>query len=122
MAKSAVVKKIPHDIEYRVIGNAFGLLIALGGLLAGAMVSQHSIAYWHEDIVPLGLLVYMGIQLLRNFMANMTVYQYVPHPPVHHSQPRHENVQADNVVIAQIPELPAMPKELSPEQVVEEVV
>jgi len=119
MAKAAAVKRIPHDIEYRVLGNAFGLMIASGGLLAGAMVSQRSFLYWREDIVPLGLLVFMGYRLFTGFMDTMTACQLAPHHPIHPSPPPHEQVQPDPAVMAQI----AAPKPaFSSEQVVEEVV
>lgn len=119
MAKAAV-KKIPHDIEYRVLGNAFGLLIALGGLLPGAMVSQRSFRYWQEDIVPLALLAFMGYRLFTGFMDTMTAYRDVPHHPLHHREPPHEHVQSDQAVVAQL----AAPKtpNYTDEQVVEEVV
>ncbi len=83
MAKTAEVK-IPDDIEYRVIGNAFGLLIASAGLLAGEMLRLRSFDYWLDDIVPLLLLIWMGFRLYRNFLSTMNAYQdapaQVPHP------------------------------------------
>lgn len=113
MAKEAAQIKIPEDIEYRVIGNAFGLLIASGGLLAGAMVSQRSLEYWREDIVPLGLLLFMGVQLVRSLVATMLLYQNMPHPrPL-----KRENIRSEPAVVAQLPAVP----NYTPEQVVEEV-
>lgn len=113
MAKEAAQIKIPDDIEYRVIGNAFGLLIASGGLLAGAMVSQRSLEYWREDIVPLGLLLFMGVQLVRSLVATMLLYQNTPHPrPL-----KRENIHSEAAAVAQLPLTPGY----SPEQVVEEV-
>lgn len=121
MAKAATVHKIPHDIEYKVIGNAFGLLIAMGGLLAGAMVSERSLEYWRDDIMPLALLAIMGFRLMRSFMTTMTVYQNAPPPPPRpaHPAPPREAVQPDQAVVAQLPETPPG---YTPEQVVEEVV
>lgn len=124
MAKAATqIKhiKVPADIEYKVIGNAFGLLIASGGLLAGSMVSERSLAYWREDIVPLGLVVVMGILVYRGFMTTMDVYQDVPkHSPRKPQPPQHrESVQADSM---EMPQLPQTPPGYTPEQVVEEVV
>ncbi len=116
MANGAVVAKIPQDIEYRVIGNVFGLLIAAGGLLAGAMVTERSLDYWQEDIVPLGLLVFMGFRLLRNLMATMTLYQDAP--PLHPKMSQRENVASEPLVMPQLPPTPGY----TPDQVVEEVV
>lgn len=116
MANDAIVAKIPQDIEYRVIGNVFGLLIAGGGLLAGAMVTERSFDYWQEDIVPLALLVFMGFRLLRNLMATMTLYHDAP--PLPPKAPQRENVAPEPVAMPQLPPTP----DYSPEQVVEEVV
>ena len=44
MANAAVEIKVPADIEYRVIGNAFGLMIACGGLLGRMMVLAPKLA------------------------------------------------------------------------------
>ena len=118
MAKTAVVKISP-DIEYKVIGNALGLLIASGGLLAGAMVSERSLAYWREDVVPLALLVIMGVRLFRSFVTTMNFYQQVPpHSAQPAAQAHRENVEPEPLVMPQI----SAPKEPSPEQVVEEVL
>lgn len=124
MAKAAAqVKhvKVPADIEYKVIGNAFGLMIATGGLLAGSMVSERSLEYWRDDIMPLALLAIMGFLLFRSFMTTMTVYQQVPQPPPRPAQsaPPRETVQPDQTVVAQ---LPGTPPGYTPDQVVEEVV
>lgn len=116
MANEAAQIKIPDDIEYRVIGNALGLLIASGGLLAGAMVSQRSLAYWREDIVPLGLLLFMGVRLVRSLVATMVLYQNVPHHP--RKPAKRENVHPESVALAQLPATPTY----TSEQVVEEVV
>ncbi|QEM69031.1 hypothetical protein FO488_13270 [Geobacter sp. FeAm09] len=120
MASHAVGRKEPQDIEITVIGNAFCLLIASAGLLAGSMTTNLSLAYWREDIVALGISVIMGIRLLRSLTAAMAQYQDAP--PVH--QPRRAetqervNVQPEKVVKGQLPSTPSF----SPDQVVEEVV
>lgn len=79
MAKT-VELKIPDDIEYRVIGNAFGLLIVSAGLLAGEMFRLRSFDYWMDDIVPLLLLVLLGFKLFRNFLSTMNAYQGIANP------------------------------------------
>lgn len=66
--------KIPSDIEFRVIGNAFGLLIASAGLLAGEMMYQHSLDYWVQDCVPLFFAIWMAYRLFRNFITTMIAY------------------------------------------------
>ena len=120
MTSEAVGSKQPQDIEIAVIGNAFCLLIASAGLLAGSMAANLSLSYWREDIVALAITVVMGIRLLRNLMDAMTHYQETP--PVHHhhraeAQER-VNVQSEGVVMGQIPAVSSF----SPDQVVEEVV
>lgn len=104
--------KIPDDIEYRVIGNAFGLLISLAGLLGGAMLNQRSFEYWMDDLIPIVLSAYMAFRLFRNFLATMTLYQDAPH---HQSAPK--RIQADQLAYAQLPSSPSY----TAEQVVEEV-
>ncbi|MDD2366251.1 MAG: hypothetical protein PHN84_08815 [Desulfuromonadaceae bacterium] len=79
MAKT-VELKIPDDIEYRVIGNAFGLLIASAGLLAGEMVRLRSFDYWASDIVPLFVVLWMLFRLYRNLLSTMIAYRDVPSP------------------------------------------
>lgn len=116
MANEALITKIPQDIEYRAIGNVLGVLIAAGGLLGGAMVTERSLAYWPDDIVPLGLLVFMGFRLFRNLMATMTLYQDAP--PLHPQTRHRENVEAEPVDMPQLPPTPGY----TPDQVVEEVV
>ena len=115
MANQAVEIKVLHEIEIKVIGNAFGVLIAAGGLLAGTMVSQRSIDYWHEDIVLLALLAIMSYRLVRSFIATFTAYQVVPYRP----QPAasRENVQPDHAAFAQIP----APKSYTAEEVMDAV-
>ena len=115
MANEAVGIKILQEIEYKVIGNAFGVLIATGGLLAGTMVSQRSFEFWQEDIVLIGLLTIMSFNTMRSFVAAMTAYQIVPA----HPQPalHRENVQSDQAYVAQI----SAPKKFTAEQVLDEV-
>lgn len=77
MAKTLEIK-IPSDIEFRVIGNLFGLLIASAGLLAGTMVSQRSFDYWLDDILPITFVVWMCFRLYRNFLSTMAAYPDIP--------------------------------------------
>ena len=111
--ESVKTLKIPDDIEYRVLGNAFGLLIALAGLLGGTMLNQRSFEYWMDDLVPLLFSAYMAFRLFRNFIATMTLYQDAPP----HHRPAAQRVQADQLAYAQLPSVPSY----SAEQVVEEV-
>lgn len=117
MAKSVEIK-IPSDIEFRVIGNAFGLLIASAGLLAGEMVRMRSIDYWLDDIVPLVLLIWMGLKLYRNFLSTMTAYQGVS-PPESVMRERHirEALKSEPAAVAQI----AANTGYTTEQVIDEV-
>jgi hypothetical protein len=105
--------KIPDDIEYRVIGNAFGLLISMAGLLGGTMLNQRSFEYWMDDVVPLGFVTYMAFRLFRNFLSTMTLYQDAT--PLR--RPPAQRVQADHTAYAQLPAAPSY----TAEQVVEEV-
>ncbi|HXE96052.1 MAG TPA: hypothetical protein VN642_06585 [Dongiaceae bacterium] len=117
MAKTVAVK-IPEDIEYRVIGNAFGLLIASAGLLAGEMVRLQSFDYWLNDIVPLLLLTWMLFRLYRNFLSTLIVYQGVTPSDTHSGDRRiHESLKSEQAAVAQI----ASRTGYTPEQVVEEV-
>jgi hypothetical protein len=115
MASGTVEIKIPADIEYRVIGNAFGLLIACGGLLGGAMVSLGSLEYWREDIVPLGLVLLLGYRLMRNFLTTVTACQ--GRGAQFTSPVSRENIQRVHATVAQLPET----MNYTPEQVIEEV-
>lgn len=115
MAKTAEIK-IPDDIEYRVIANAFGLLIASAGLLAGEMVRLRSFDYWLNDIIPLLFLLWMGYRLYRNFLSTMIAYQDVPTGVVRDRQIR-ETLKSEKVAVAQI----ASKTGYTAEQVVEEV-
>lgn len=114
MAKSVEIK-IPDDIEFRVIGNAFGVLIASAGLLAGEMIRLRSLDYWLDDIVPLLLLVWMTFRLFRNFLSTMNAYQEVPSQGAH--QQAASPLKNEQVAAAQIPAKPSY----SAEKVVEEV-
>ncbi len=107
--------KIAADIEYRVIGNFFGLLIASGGLLAGTMMSMRSLDYWLEDIVPLILVAFLAYRLMRNLLNTMIAYPGTVTPkrkPV-----SKENIQRIHAAVAQLPEA----VNYTPEQVLEEV-
>lgn len=115
MAKTVTVK-IPDDIEFRVIGNSFGLLIASAGLLAGDMVRNRSFDYWFADIVPLLIVFLMLFRLYRNFLTTMMAYHDAPdHPqsPLGTATP----VRNEPVIVGRIAAKPAF----SPEQVVEQV-
>ena len=112
-SESVKTLKIPGDIEYRVIGNAFGLLISFAGLFGGSMFNQRSFEYWMDDLVPLVFASYMAFRLFRNFLATMTLYQDAP--PRH--QPAAQRIQGDRVAYPQLPSTPSY----SAEQVVEEV-
>jgi hypothetical protein len=117
VAKTVEVK-IPADIEFRVIGNAFGLLIASAGLLAGEMVHQRSVAYWLNDIVPLLLLVWILFGLYRNFLSTIIAYQGVPTPSaLARDQQIRETLKSEPAAVAQI----TAKTGYSAEQVVEEV-
>lgn len=120
MASEAVGSKQPQDIEIAVIGNAFCLLIASAGLLAGSMAANLSLEYWREDIMALAITAVMGIRLMRNLMDVMTLYQETPQVRHHHRAEAQErvNVQPESVVMGQIPDLSSF----SPDQVMEEVV
>jgi len=115
VAKTAEIK-IPEDIEFHVLSNAFGMLIASAGLLAGEMLRLRSFDYWLDDIVPLLLLLWLGYRMFRNFLSTMNAYQDVPaqgaHPP-----PVASRVHGEKVIVGQIPAKPGY----SAEKVVEEV-
>jgi hypothetical protein len=102
VAKSVEIK-IPEDIEYRVIGNAFGLLIASAGLLAGDMVRHRSFDYWFVDIAPLGLVAFTCFRLYRTFLSTMAAYQGVTPPDkvVRERQIR-DSLKSEQVAVAQI--------------------
>jgi hypothetical protein len=120
MTSEAVESKQPQDIEIAVIGNAFCLLIASAGLLAGSMAANLSLAYWREDVAVLAITAVMGIRLLRNLMDVMTQYLETPQVLHHHRAETKErvNVQSEGVVMAQIPAVSSF----SEDQVIEEVV
>ncbi|RII28226.1 MAG: hypothetical protein CXR30_13530 [Geobacter sp.] len=109
--------KVLQEIEFKVIGNAFGLMIAAGGLLAGTMVTHRSVEYWQEDVVPLALVVIMAVRLIRSFIATMSAYEVAPNRT--HQNVHRENVQSDNAFVAQLA-APA-PKSYSAEEVMDAV-
>ncbi len=115
MAKTVEIK-IPDDIEYRVIGNAFGLLIASAGLLAGDMVRNRSFDYWPVDIVPLALVLWMAFRMYRNFLSTINASQIVP-VQVNHPDLVATPVRNEQVASGQITSKPSY----SAEQVVEEI-
>jgi len=95
--------KIADDIEYRVIGNAMGLLIASAGLLAGEMVRQRSFEYWPNDSVPLLFVCWMAFRLYRNFLSTMVAYQdYVPPSAVVRDRKIREALKAEQAVVGEI--------------------
>ncbi|OGT98845.1 MAG: hypothetical protein A2079_04000 [Geobacteraceae bacterium GWC2_48_7] len=119
--------KIPEDIENRVLGNLFGLLIVCGGLLGGTMLGERSFAYWRQDIVPLGLLAIIVFRLLGNsidLFRTFLLEESIRSSSIMRAQSNPESVvtrekiQREHATIAQLPASP----ELSPEKVVEEVV
>lgn len=115
MAKTAELK-IPSDIEFRVIGNAFGILIATAGLLAGTMVRERSLAYWLDDIVPLAIVFWLLFRFFRNLLSTVTLYRDAP-PLIHGARSAATVISPEQVVRGQIPSK-TVP---TPEQVVEEV-
>ncbi len=119
MAKAAEIK-IADDIEYRVIGNAVGLLISSAGLLAGEMVRQRSTDYWMEDIVPLVLCLWLAYRLFRNFLSTMLLYQNMA-PPVQHARSAASSIQGERVVAGQLPHKPLMSSEKVVEQVAKRI-
>jgi len=117
VAKTVEIK-IPDDIEYRVIGNMFGFLIASAGLLAGEMVRLRSFDYWLNDIVPLSLLIWIVFRMYRNFLSTMTAYQdMTPPASVLRDRSIKEVLKSEPAVVAQI----ASKNGYSAEQVVAEV-
>lgn len=115
MAKTATIK-IPDDIEFRVIGNSFGLLIASAGLLAGDMVRHSSFDYWFVDFIPLFLVFWMLFRLYKNFLLTMTAYHEVP-SPLQQQVSSATAVKNEQVIAGRIAAKPAF----SADKVVEEV-
>lgn len=115
MAKTVEIK-IPEDIEFRVIGNVFGVLIASAGLLAGEMLRQRSFDYWLEDIVPLLILIWSGFRLFRNFLSTMNAYHDVPSQAMG-SASGTSRIQGEKVIAGHIAAKPSY----SADKVVEEV-
>ncbi|HBA73451.1 MAG: hypothetical protein A2X82_10160 [Geobacteraceae bacterium GWC2_55_20] len=116
MAKTVAIK-IPSDIEYRVISNAFGLMFASAGLLAGAMVQQRSFGYWRDDIVMLLIVAWLGFRLFRNLLSTLMLYQDQSPPRPRKAPSGASPVMPEQVIAGQIPAV-TVP---SAEQVVEEV-
>ncbi|HQB39771.1 MAG TPA: hypothetical protein PL053_10920 [Deltaproteobacteria bacterium] len=116
MAETTIEIKVPEDIEYRVIGNGFALLIACGGLLAGTMFAERSLEYWAADIVPLSIAVLMAFRLYRNIVTTLTAYPNCA--PNKRPSFTKQDIQREHAIVAQLPESSSY----SPEQVVEEVV
>lgn len=117
MAKTVEIK-IPDDIEYRVISNMFGLLIASAGLLAGEMVRMRSFDYWLDDIVPLLLMTWMGFRMYRNFLSTMNAYQgMTSHADVARDKSIAKAIKSEPAAVAQI----AAKTGYTQEQVVAEV-
>lgn len=108
------VLKIPEDIEYRVIGNLFGLLIASAGLLGGVMLNQRSFDYWLDDIVPIVVIAFLLFRLYRTLLATMMLSN--------ETQPNHqtEASRVYNEATVAVPRIGASSK-FTPEQVVQEV-
>jgi ABC-type nickel/cobalt efflux system permease component RcnA len=52
--------------EFRMMGNLFGIIIALGGLLVGTMFKERSFDYWMDDLVPLIILFFSSYRFYRN--------------------------------------------------------
>lgn len=101
MAKTVEIK-IPDDIEYRVIGNIFGMLIASAGLLAGEMIRLRSFDYWLDDIVPLLLLIWMAFRMYRNLLSTMNAYQGVVPVAALRNRSINEVLKSEPAVVAQI--------------------
>lgn len=117
VAKTVEIK-IPSDIEFRVISNAFGLLIASAGMLAGEMVRLRSFDFWLDDIVPLLLLIWMCFRLYRNFLSTITAYQdFIPPTAESRDRQIRETLRSEKATVAQI----SSKTGYTAEQVVEEV-
>jgi hypothetical protein len=102
MAKTVEIK-IPEDIEFRVLGNAFGLLIASAGLLAGEMVRLRSFDYWLDDVVPLLFVIWMTFRMYRNFLSTMTAYQdATPSAAIVRDRHIRETLKSEQAAVAQI--------------------
>lgn len=117
MAKASAIKPVP-EIEFTVISNAFGFLIAFAGLLGGVMVSQRSFDYWLDDILPIVFVVWMLFKLFRSFLTHFITYQDMPAKNPGEEHPAPTSVTPEPVIAGQITSTPSTP---SPEQVLEEV-
>lgn len=117
MAKTVEIK-IADDIEFRVIGNLFGLLIASAGLLAGEMVRLRGFEYWLDDIVPLFFVCWLAFRLYRNFLSTINAYQnYTPPPSVTRDRQIRETLKSEQATVGKI----AAKTGYSADQVVAEV-
>ena len=67
--ETAGLQQVPDGPEFRLLGNLFGVMIALAGLLAGTMMRERSFDYWLEDIVPLMILAITLRGLLLNAIS-----------------------------------------------------
>jgi len=114
-AKAAKTVKIPDDIEYRVLGNLFCLLIACSGLLGGNMVNQRTLDVWQDDLVPIAAIVFFCFRLFRTFLATVTLYQKPQ--PASHAAAHAARVYNEPTSVPRI----GNEKKFTPEQVVEEV-
>ena len=122
------VARMPDDMECTVYGNLFGIMIALGGLLAGVMVSERSLDYWREDFVSLALLVVLGFRLSRNFITILSpprpeeISPMPKHSPPKQKAPLKQHVQQEQAAVAQLPASSGTIAGMTPDQVVEQVV
>jgi len=67
--ETAGLQQVTDGPEFRLLGNLFGVMIALAGLLAGTMMRERSFDYWLEDIVPLMILAITLRGLLLNAIS-----------------------------------------------------
>ncbi len=116
MAKT-IELKIPADIEYNVIGDAFGLMIASAGLMAGTMVQQRSFDYWLDDIAILLIVAWFAFRLFRDLLSTMTLYKDVPPRKPTRISTEATTVTPEQLIAGQLPAV-TLP---TPDQVVEEV-
>lgn len=118
-SKAAKTVKIPEDIEYRVIGNLFGILIASAGILGGTMVNQRSFDYWTDDLVPIIVVLFLGFRLFRNLISTMTLYKEPENIATHRQAEAARVYNEATATGSGVPRIGA--NKYTPEQVVEEV-
>lgn len=116
MAKT-IGLKIPADIEYHAIGDAFGLLIASAGLLAGTMVQQRSFDFWLEDIAPLLIASWFAFRLFRDLLSTMTAYKDLPSQGPARIYSEGNSAMPKQLIAGQLP----ASSHPTPDQVMEEV-